>query len=56
MRGITFALLVGAVWLAVPEVAAAQVKTTGGGEYKDQKGIHVRGHDFGNGQPDRADE
>ena len=44
MRGITFALLVGAVWLAVPEVAAAQVKTTGGGDYKDQKGIHVRAY------------
>jgi len=28
-------VLVVAVWLAVPEMAAAQVKITGGGEYKD---------------------
>jgi hypothetical protein len=44
MRGLTSALLVGAVWLTVPEIAAAQVKITGGGEYKDRKGIHVRAY------------
>ena len=44
MRGVTFTLLVGAVWLAIPEVADAQVRITGGGEYKDRKGIHVRAY------------
>ena len=44
MRRMTFALLIGAVWLAVPNMAAAQLKITGGGEYKDQKGIHVRAY------------
>ena len=42
MREVTSALMVGAIWIAVPEVAAAQAKISGVGEHKDRKGIHGR--------------
>ena len=42
MRGVTLALLIGVVWFALAEVGSAEVKITGGGQYKDRKGIHVR--------------
>ena len=44
MCGARLPLLVGMVWCAVADVGAAEVKITGGGEYKDRKGIHVRAY------------
>ena len=44
MREVTSAVLVGAMWITFPVFSAAQVKISGGGEYKDQKGIHVRAY------------
>ena len=37
-------LLTGLICLVLAEFAPAQVKITGGGEYKDRKGIHVRAY------------
>ncbi len=44
MRSVKLLLLIGMVLLALAEVGAAQVTITGGGEYKDRKGIHVRAY------------
>jgi len=44
MRRIKSASLVGIVWLVLAQIGSAQVKITGGGEYKDRKGISVRAY------------
>ena len=44
MRGIKNVSLIGMVWLVLAQAGSAQVKITGGGEYKDGKGISVRGY------------
>lgn len=44
MRGVTRALLIGLVWFSIAEIVSAEVKITGGGEYRDRKGIHVRAY------------
>lgn len=44
MRGVTLTLLIGVVWFALAGVGSAEVKITGGGQYKDHKGIPVRAY------------
>ncbi len=45
MRRVSRVLLVFfASWIVIANVAVAQVKITGGGKYKDRKGIHVRAY------------
>lgn len=42
MRRVTVAILIVVVCIGRVEFGSAQVKITGGGEYRDRKGIHVR--------------
>lgn len=44
MRGVILALLIGTICFALPGGGLSEVKMTGGGQYRDRKGIHVRAY------------